>query len=266
MQAMSHPLQNELELMLALARQAGNLALDHFRTASASEEKSDRSPVTAADRACELLIASGLAAAFPDDGILGEEGARRPSVSGRRWLVDPIDGTRDFVRRNTFWSVQIALEVSGRVLAGVIHFPCLEGTLHALDGAGCFWNGHPARISDVTALEKSILMVSGLKSAWDVWPPEAVRLLTEACWTVRSYGASYDIAMLAQGRADIWLSSTGREWDYAAASVIAREAGAGFFSRDGAGRIDAGHCLICPPALAPELCRILSIPRTPDMA
>ncbi len=255
--------RRETENMLEAARKAGELALRQFVTDMPSEEKEDQSPVTAADRECEQLISGMLADAFPDDGLLGEEGACRPSRSGRRWLIDPIDGTRDFVRRNTFWSVQIALEAEGRIVMGVIHFPCLDATLHAVSGAGCFWNNELTRVSDTARLDRSILAVSGLKSAWHVWDPEALRRLTEICWTVRSYGASYDVAMLARGKADIWLSGNGMEWDYAAARIIAQESGARFLTKDGTGHIDARHCLICTPGVETELRRILkmSVPR-----
>ncbi len=246
--------------MLQAARKAGELALGFFMTDTPSEEKEDQSPVTAADRECEQLISRILSTAFPDDGILGEEGARVPSRSGRRWLIDPIDGTRDFVRRNTFWSVQIALEAEAQIVMGVIHFPCLNATLHAVSGAGCFWNNSLTRVSDTTSLERSILTVSGLKSAWNVWEPEALLRLTEVCWTVRSYGASYDVAMLARGKTDILLSGNGMEWDYAAARVIAQESGGRFLTRDGTGRIDAHHCVICAPGLESQLRLILRMP------
>lgn len=102
-------------------------------------------------------------------------------------------------------------------------------------------------------------MVSGFKSVWEAWPPEAVRQLTERCWTVRGYGASYDIAMLARGNTDIWLSGNGMEWDYAPAWIVAQECGVRFLTRDGTGRINARHCLICPPGLEHELRQMLQI-------
>jgi len=250
----------EIDTTLTAARKAGEHALRHFDAGTAAEEKEDRSPVTSADRECEQLISSIISDLFPEDGILGEEGARRPSRSGRRWLIDPIDGTRDFVRRNVFWSVQIALENLGEIVLGAIYFPCLEEMLHAVLDAGCFWNDARTRAADTSRLDKAILMVSALQSAWAVWPPDAIRALTEACWTVRGYGASYDVAMLARGKADIWLSGNGMEWDYAPAHIIARECGARFLTRDGSGRIDARHCLLCTPGLERELLRILQMP------
>ena len=143
---------------------------------------------------------------------------------------------------------------------GAIYFPCLHRMLYAVDGQGCYWDDSPVRHSGQTQLDKAILMVSGFKAAWEAWPPDAVRQLTEKCWAVRSYGASYDIAVLARGQGDVWLSGSGMEWDYAAARVIARECGAKFLIRDGTDRIDARHCLICPPGLERELRHILRIP------
>ncbi|MGA2264681.1 MAG: inositol monophosphatase [Acidobacteriota bacterium] len=252
--------ERETATMLSAARQAGEVALRHFKAGTVTEEKEDHSPVTAADRECEELICQILSDAFPDDGILGEEGASKPAISGRRWLVDPIDGTRDFVRHNFYWSVQIALEADGQVILGAIFLPCLDEMLHAISGEGCYWNGIPTQVADTSQLDKAILMVSGLKSAWEVWLPEAVRQLTQFCWTVRGYGASYDIVMIARGRADIWLSGNGMEWDYAPARVIAQESGARFLTKDGTGRIDARHCLICTPGLERDLRRILQMP------
>jgi fructose-1,6-bisphosphatase/inositol monophosphatase family enzyme len=252
--------QFECETMLRAAREAGALALRHFHAGTVAEEKSDRSPVTAADRECERLIRDILSSSFPDDGILGEEEAPKPSRSRRRWLVDPIDGTRDFVRGNEFWSVQIALEVEGALVLGAVYLPCLARMLYAISGGGAYWDDTPAVASATSSLDQAILMVSGFKSVWNAWGLEPVRRLTEACWTVRGYGAGYDVAMLARGKADIWLSGAGMEWDYAPARIIAQEAGAVFLTADGSSRIDARHCLICTPALEPELRHILRIP------
>jgi len=249
----------EVAVMISSAKQAGELALKHFRSGRAAAEKEDHSPVTIADRECEILICRRIVEAFPEDGITAEEGSAASSRSGRRWIVDPIDGTRDFVRGNQFWAVQIALEASGRVVLGVVHFPCLSETLFAVSGAGCYWNETRTRISDIYRLEKAILMISGLKSAWETWGANAVRFLTEECWTVRSYGGSYDVAMLARGMADIWLSGSGMEWDYAPGRIIAQETGAVYLTNDGSDRIDARNCLICTPGLEEELRRILGI-------
>jgi fructose-1,6-bisphosphatase/inositol monophosphatase family enzyme len=205
----------ELDAAVEIARKAGETAMHYFARETATWEKPDLSPVTAADRECEALISESLGRLFPEDGIVGEEGAYRPSLSGRRWLIDPIDGTRDFVRRNQFWSIQISLQEAGEVVLGIIYLPALDELFRATLGEGCFWNHRRCTVSQITDLGRAILMVSGFKGAWESWPPKAIRHLTETCWTVRAYGGCYDVTMIARGQADIWLSGSGMEFDYA---------------------------------------------------
>src|SRR6516225_7836856 len=115
--------RHELETVAEIARRAGDLALRIREGGIHVEIKSDESPVTIADRECEKLIVTELGRAFPDDGLLGEEGASRDSANGRRWIIDPIDGTRDFIRGTGAWSVLIGLEENGSVVAGFTYFP-----------------------------------------------------------------------------------------------------------------------------------------------
>ena len=251
--------ERELENAIRIARKAGELALRYYNLDTPAEEKADLSPVTAADRESEKLICGMLQEEFPDDGILGEEGADIPSRSGRRWLIDPIDGTRDFVRRIPFWSVQLALQIGDRVVLGIIYCPGTNEMLHAVDGQGCYLNDARVSASAISRLDKSVLMVSGFKAAWTSWPAEGVRHLTETCWTVRCYGGCYDVIMLARGKGEIWLSGSGMEWDYAPVQVIARECGGHFLTREGNDRIDARHCMVCAPGIESELRRVLGI-------
>jgi fructose-1,6-bisphosphatase/inositol monophosphatase family enzyme len=253
-------LDKEIETAIRASRLAAELALRFFAGHTASWEKADLSPVTEADQACEKLIAGILSESFPHDGIQGEEGASRDSRSGRRWLIDPIDGTRDFVRRTPFWSIQIALQEGSEVKLGVINLPCLGEIVHAVSGSGAYWNGSRMAASETSTLDKAILSLTGFRSVWDAWPRAAIVQLTRQCWTVRSYSGCYDVVMLARGKADIWLSGSGMEWDYAPARILARETGLVYLTKDGKDRIDAGHCLICVPGLESELRALLQIP------
>jgi myo-inositol-1(or 4)-monophosphatase len=253
-------LQTELDEALKITRLAGELALRYFAQPVSFEEKQDLSPITVADRECEQLICRLLSERFPLDGILGEEGAFKESRSGRRWIIDPIDGTRDFVRGTPFWAVQLALEAQGQMALGVINLPCLQQVVHAATGAGCFWNHERIRAAETSRLDRAILLISGFQDAWQVWSAEQLRYLTRSCWTVRAYGACYDTVMLASGKADIWLSGNGMPWDYAPARVIAEECGAAFLTQDGTGRIDAHHCVVCAPQLRRIVCEVLKIP------
>lgn len=250
---------HELETALDIAKSAGELALGHFAAPPPAEEKEDASPVTRADRETERCIARMLQERFPLDGILGEEGAALPSRSGRRWLIDPIDGTKDFIRGNPTWAVQLALEEGDRVLLGVIHCPALDETVHAAAGAGCFRNGARVTASGVSRLDRSILTISGFNAAAAAWPGAGIRRLLEECWTVRAYGGACNVVMLARGKADIWLSGRGMEWDYAPARIVADEIGARFLTRSGDGRIDRQHCVLCAPGVEREVRRVLDI-------
>src|SRR5579875_2403414 len=115
--------EREVEAAKLMAQEAGALALDFQRRGVTAELKPDESPVTAADRACEKLIVEQIAREFPDDGVLGEEGANRDSRNGRKWIIDPIDGTKDFVRGIPLWSVLIGLEQNGEIVAGAAYSP-----------------------------------------------------------------------------------------------------------------------------------------------
>ena len=113
--------ERELELGRKAAQRAGEIATRYREKGIGFESKSDDSPVTAADRECERVVPLMIEEAFPDDGLLGEEGAAKPSRSGRRWIIDPIDGTRDYVRGIPVWCTLIGLEQDGEVVAGVGH-------------------------------------------------------------------------------------------------------------------------------------------------
>src|SRR6266513_1478756 len=126
--------QKELTIGAAIARKAGELALKIREGNIGVESKSDESPVTVADRECEKLIVTELQRAFPDDGLLGEEGATRESKNGRKWIIDPIDGTRDFIRGTRAWSVLLGLEEHGRVVAGFAYFPATGEMFSAARG------------------------------------------------------------------------------------------------------------------------------------
>src|SRR5262249_27050639 len=150
------------EIALAAAQQAGRLALEHFDKNVAVEWKNDRSPVTAADRAAETLLRDQLLGKFPKDGFLGEESGDTPGTSGYRWIVDPIDGTRSFVRGVPIWGTLVGLEYKGETLAGVVSVPAVALTYRALRGEGAFRNDLPIRVSTVDRLSEAHVYYSSL--------------------------------------------------------------------------------------------------------
>ncbi len=254
----------ELSFARAAALRAGEIALAHLARGLNPEAKSDASPVTAADRECEQLLARLIEEAFPDDGILGEEGACKDSRSGRRWTLDPIDGTRDFVRGNPMWSTLIGLEAAGEIVAGVAHFPGLGETYFAARGQGAYRNDERIHVSSIPGVEQAVLCVNGFDTLAS--QPFAPRLLewAKTFWAVRAMGGAYDAMLVASGRAEIWIEPRVKEWDLAAPKIIEEESGARFFSFDGSNTISAGNAAACTPALEPALREFLQINRSPN--
>jgi histidinol-phosphatase len=252
------PLEWELDVCRSAALRAGEIALRYRENGIAFESKSDQSPVTAADRECEQVIALALEEAFPDDGLLGEEGAAKPSRSGRRWIIDPIDGTRDYVRGVPVWSTLIGLEQDGDVVAGVAHFAGRGETYFASRGGGAFCNDSPIRISEIQTVSQAALCLTGINSFCKYSFSDKLLSWTEPFWSVRCFGGCLDAMMLARGEAEVWIEATVKPWDLAALKIITEEAGARFFDFSGQSTIYGGNVVACVPALADEVLRFLS--------
>ena len=244
--------EREIEVARRTAREAAALAL-RYQEGIEAEEKPDRSPVTRADRECERLIAAALQEAFPEDGILGEEGSAIDSRSGRRWIIDPIDGTRDYVRGNPLWGPLIALEDRGEVVAAVVHFPSLSGaTYWASRGGGAFRDGNRLRVSSKTSAAESVLCINQFNKLDASRLPGLLSWMSRF-WAVRNLGGTPDAMMVASGQAEIWIEPSASPWDFAAPKIIVEEAGGVFRNFDGGHSIYAGNAIALTQALAPEI-------------
>lgn len=245
--------EKELSLGATIARKAGDLALKIREGNIGIEIKSDESPVTIADKACEKLIVEELGAAFPEDGLLGEEGAMKESSNGRRWIIDPIDGTRDFIRGTRAWSVLIGLEENGRVVAGHAYFPAYGEIYSAAKGEGAFHEGKRIHASNVSKKNEALLCCNGLGFMHRFgFAKDLVSWISEF-WTVRSMGGCLDAVMIASGRADVWIEAQAKPWDLAPLKIIAEEAGLVTFDFQGNDTIYGGNFVITVPALANEI-------------
>ena len=266
--------ETELEVARRLAERAGEIALEHAARGVTADQKADDSPVTAADRACEAFIASALREAFPDDGLLGEEGAREEGRSGRRWIIDPIDGTRDFLRGIPLWSTLLALETEGEVVVGVCHLAALGETYWAARGHGAWMSRRrrleasgegglePRRLraSSIDRRDRAVVCLSTFNAL--ARHPLASRALDylSTAWAVRSISGCFEAMLVASGRAEVWIELAAASWDLAALQVIAEEAGARFFNFDGKRSAHGGNCVICAPAFESELRALVSPP------
>ena len=239
----------EVRLAKLMAQEAGSLALDYQRRGVTAEAKSDESPVTAADRACERLIAEHISREFPGDGVMGEEGAERASESGRRWIIDPIDGTRDFVRGIPLWAVLIGLEQDGEVVAGAAYCPGQSLLLWASKGSGAWANDALIRVSRKTEPGDSVLCFNGFQKAGVKRFSRTLVDWLQGFWAVRSMGGAMDAMLLAQGLADAWIEPSAAPWDLAPLKILIEEAGGKFGSFSGENTIYGGNAYACTPEL-----------------
>jgi histidinol-phosphatase len=221
-----------LEVMVEAARAGGAVALEHYRRGIEVTLKADRSPVTEADREAERAIVGVLRARCPDHGVLGEElGEAGPR--NRRFIIDPIDGTRNYVRRIPMWAVMIGLEEDGEVTAGAIFQP-VTGVLHtAWRGQGAYRDGERIRVSRVDALDRALLVHSSLNflrrsKYWDGFLD-----LVDRTQVQRGFGDFSAYLWVAEGQGEIALSTTVKAWDVAAIKAVVEEAGGRITDLDG---------------------------------
>jgi histidinol-phosphatase len=217
--------RNRYEFALETARQAGQLALRYFDQTLTVEWKKDQSPVTVADRETEALLRGRLLDRFPEDGFLGEESGDRAGSSGFRWIIDPIDATRNFVRAIPIWGTLVGLEYQGEMIAGVVEAPALQLSYHALRGAGAFQGDRRLAVSTVDNLSEATLFHTSL--TWFKIAGRGPRFLDliGRVQTERGYGDFYGYMLVAQGSGELMIEHGAHPWDLAAVTAIVEEAG-----------------------------------------
>ena len=231
-----------LDAMTDAARAAGEIALKYYRSGFDVTIKPDLTPVTQADREAEQVIVEILRRAFPDHGFLGEEFGERGSRE-RRFIIDPIDGTKNFVRRIPVWATLIALEEAGEIAVGVVHNPVTGELYAARRGEGAFLNGERIRVSDVAGIGEAHLIHAGLgllrrAGYWDGF----VRLV-EATDRQRGFGDYVGYGLVAEGKAEIYVEVDLKPWDLAPCMLLVEEAGGRFSDLDGRHSIYTGTAL-----------------------
>lgn len=244
-----------LALATDLARRAGALALSmHAGLAAVDADRDTKtSPtdvVTAADRASEELLVQGIRAARPGDGILGEEGADDPGTTGVRWVVDPIDGTVNYLYGLPQWAVSIGVEVDGRTVAGVVLNPVADELFAAVLGGGATLDGRPLRCTAATDLSQALVATGfGYDARRRSAQAAVVQAVLPAVRDLRRQGAgALDLCAVAAGRVDGYYEQGMQPWDMSAGLLVATEAGA----RTGGlrGRAPSGDlCLAAAPGV-----------------
>jgi histidinol-phosphatase len=234
-----------LSLLTQIADRADQIALRYFRAdALEVSEKTDASPVTVADRSIEEAAGALLRRLHPGLGIFGEEYGERGPGDGARLIIDPIDGTRNFVRHIPVWATLLALEDAGEVVVGVVHNPVTGDLYTARRGGGARLNGAPIRVSDVGDLWEATLLHAGVRllrqgGVWDGF----VRLV-DATERQRGFGDYLGYGLVAEGKAEIYLECDLKPWDLAACRLIVEEAGGRFTDFQGRPTIYDGSALV----------------------
>ncbi|MBS0380439.1 MAG: inositol-phosphate phosphatase [Proteobacteria bacterium] len=224
----------ELEAALEAARAAAAVIRPLYRQDLAVRVKADRSPVTEADERAEEVIRAHLAQRFPGHGFYGEEGGRSGMERESVWLVDPIDGTKSFVRRTPFFSTQIALQRGGRLVLGVSCAPLYDEIAWAEEGSGAFLNGEPVRVGVVSELSQAFLSTGNLAELARSERWARLGTLIPQLARIRGYGDFVHYHLLARGALDAVLESDVNILDIAALTVIVREAGGVMTDLEGA--------------------------------
>ncbi len=249
---------DDLALALQLADVADEITRWHFRAEDlVVRTKPDLTPVSEADQAVEQALRARLAELRPGDAVVGEEYGQTGGDAARRWIIDPIDGTKNYVRGLPIWATLIALEDRGELTVGVVSAPSLSRRWWAVRGEGAFLNGARLRVSAVAELSDAMLLWSGIEE-WDaIGRAQAILGLARQCWRSRGIGDFWQYMLVAEGAAEIAVDPVVSLWDLAAPSVIVEEAGGQFSDFGGERTVRAGDAVATNGALHDDALRSL---------
>ena len=221
-------LQDYLDFAIQAAFDAGRLTLGYFQNGVQADFKSDNSPVTIADKKAEELLRSRIEKKFPAHAILGEEFGQSGSNSDFKWIIDPIDGTKSFIKGVPLYAVLIGLEIEGQSQVGVVYFPALNEMVYAATGLGCYWNGKRTQVSQTSDLDKSFVSYSDIYNMEKYGKKAAWERIQNATYYRAGWPDAYGHALVATGRLEIMLDPIMNDWDCGPFPPILKEAG-GYF-------------------------------------
>ena len=247
-----------LDFATETAFQAGQLTLRYFQTGVAPDTKADDSPVTVADRQAEELIRARIEKTYPNHDVLGEEFGGTGGEASHRWVVDPIDGTKSFVRGVPLYGVLLGLEIDGVVQVGVAYFPALGDMVYAATGEGCRWNGRRCFVSGVKTLDRAVVAFTDAGSFKKFGRGPAWERVQDVSYHRVGWSDAYGHALVATGRCDVMLDPVMNPWDCGPFSVLLREAGGYFGDWSGSETIYGGEALSTTRSLLPEVLEVLN--------
>jgi histidinol-phosphatase len=255
---MADNLRELLDFVVETAYLAGRSTLAYFQAGVQADYKSDRSPVTQADRGAEQLIRARIEKYYPDHAIIGEEyGKKDAARAGHCWFVDPIDGTKSFLRGIPLYANLIGLEIDGRVAVGAAYYPAMDEMLAAADGEGCWWNGRRAHVSQVASLNSAWVTTTDPGSFAEFGKDAAWERLCKASYVRGGWSDAYGYLLVATGRAEVMIDPAMNVWDCGPFPPIFREAGGYFGDWKGNETIYSGEGLAANQTILPEVLTLL---------
>jgi len=268
-------LQPYLDFTTQLAYRAGRITLGYFNTGIRPDFKADDSPVTVADHAAEEFIRGEIEKAYPTHTIIGEEFGESTSairasvpnplstsvhplqsVENFRWFVDPIDGTKSFLRGVPLYGVLIGLEIEGVIQVGAAYYPGTDEMLCAADGLGAWWNGKRTRVSEVDTFERAWFCYTSYHG-FEKRDPALWKRLSDAAYVLRGWSDAYGYLAVATGRAEVMIDPVLSDWDCGPFPVIFREAGGYFGSWSGKEGHTHGEALAVNAALKSKVMELI---------
>ena len=251
-------MSKELLAAIKAAKLAGKISMKYFRKNISFEKKPDASPVTIADKLCEKAIIKTIKSSFPEHAFLGEEGGSQ-GKNDFTWIIDPIDGTRDFIRGIGDFGVSIALQKNNKIILGVMFLPVSKELFSAELGKGAFLNGKRIGVSKKASLSESWVYFQVNKpSIFDEKFSSGFISFARKVDSFRSAGGLETLCDVACGRADAYITAKASIWDIAAGKVIVEEAGGTVTNLAGKDSLTSGNCLASNGKLHEEIIRELS--------
>jgi histidinol-phosphatase len=247
-----------LEFATEIAWQAGKITLRYFQSGITADRKADESPVTVADRESEAFLRARIGKQYPHHAILGEEeGLTGGTDAEYRWVLDPIDGTKTFIRGVPFYGVLVGLLRNNEPIAGVVNIPALGEMVYAAQGTGAYWNGRPCRVSEVRNLREALLVATVAFGYEQHGKQPAFDRLVGAAGMFRTWADCYGYVLIATGRAEIAVDPLMNVWDAAPLLPILREAGGTYTDWQGNATIDGGEGVATNGALYDEVMQLI---------
>jgi histidinol-phosphatase len=229
----------------SIARNGGVSTLNYFKKSFELEFKSDKSPVTNADREAEMIIRDAIQSKFPEHGIIGEEYGSDGMNHDVVWVIDPIDGTQSFIHGIPIYTTLIGILIEGVPKVGIIYAPALDEMVSAASGSGAFFNGNSCKVRNCNEIGKATFLSTDVKNVGKYNFEKPFKELLAATGIHRTWGDAYGHMMVATGRADVMFDPILNVWDAAALMPVVTEAGGTFTDVKGIKTIESGNALSC---------------------